>query len=127
MICHKTRTDVHVSIVFSLLSKVFQKLRTTQQSDTDSPLMAVSIMVSTFTMSVCGPLSLLSVQPGLTITTGYVSDGRSYNLHAWRLSCSTTRQQDFRNRSLDSRQAIYKQNVRRQMALFHSLGSRTRN
>ena len=29
-----------------------------------------------------------------------VSNGKSCHLHAWRLSCSTTKQQDFRERSL---------------------------
>ena len=36
---------------------------------------------------------------------GYVSDSKSYHLHAWRLSCSTTKQQGFQ-RSLDSQQPL---------------------
>ena len=30
-----------------------------------------------------------------TYCQGYLSDGKSYQLHAWRLSCRTTKQQDF--------------------------------
>ena len=37
---------------------------------------------------------------------GYVSDYKSYHLHAWRLSCSTNKQQDFQKRSLDSQQLL---------------------
>ena len=43
-----------------------------------------------------------SVPPGPTVTTGYVSDGKSYHLH----SCSTSKQQDFQKRSLDSLQLL---------------------
>ena len=45
---------------FPLLSKVIQKLRTTQEGK----------VASTFTTSVCGPPSLLSIPPGPTLTTG---------------------------------------------------------
>ena len=39
-----------------------------------------------------------------TVTTRIHLDGKSYHLHAWRLSCSTrpTKQQDFPRRSLGS-------------------------
>ena len=37
---------------------------------------------------------------------GYVLDGKSYHLHALRLSCSTPKQQDFQKRSLDSPQLL---------------------
>ena len=37
---------------------------------------------------------------------GYISSGKSYHLHAWRLSCSTTKQQDFQRRSLSSPQLL---------------------
>ena len=30
----------------------------------------------------------------------FILDGKSYHLHAWRLSCDTTKQRDFRTRSL---------------------------
>ena len=30
----------------------------------------------------------------------FISDGKSYHLHAWRLSCNITKQQDFQTRSL---------------------------
>ena len=36
----------------------------------------------------------------------YVSDGKSYHLHAWRLSCDTIKQQAFQTRSLGSQQPL---------------------
>ena len=36
----------------------------------------------------------------------YVSDGKSYHLHAWRLSCNTIKQYAFQTRSLGSRQPL---------------------
>ena len=33
---------------------------------------------------------------------GHISDGKSYHLHSWRLSCNTSKQQGFQKRSLDS-------------------------
>ena len=65
------------------------------RDDTDSPLVAVTTMVSTLTTSVCGPLVILSVLPRPTVTTGIFSCSKSYYLQAWRLSCSTTKQQHF--------------------------------
>ena len=53
-------------------------------------------MVSTFITSVCGLSTLLSKLPRPAVTQGYVSSDKSYHLHAWRLSCNTTKQQDFR-------------------------------
>ena len=55
---------------FPLLSKVIQKLRSTQESVTDSPLVAITTVISTSSTSVCGPSSLLSVPMGPTVTTG---------------------------------------------------------
>ena len=54
--------------------------------DTHSPLVSVTTVVSTLTTTVCEPPSILSVRLRPTFTTG----GKSYHLHAWRLSCSTT-------------------------------------
>ena len=36
----------------------------------------------------------------------YVSDGKSYHLHAWNLSCDTIKQQAFQTRSLGSQQPL---------------------
>ena len=36
----------------------------------------------------------------------YISDGKSYHLHAWRLSCDSTKQQAFQTRSLGSQQPL---------------------
>ena len=68
--------------------------------DPCSPLVAVSVVVSTSTtvrLCVEHPLvlpyrrDLLSQQD-----QKYISDGKSYHLHVWRLSCDTTKQQAFR-------------------------------
>ena len=42
----------------------------------------------------------------LPLQQGYVLSGKSYHLHAWGLSCSTTKQQDFKKWSLDSPQLL---------------------
>ena len=89
--CSVTRlaeaVDVHVAAV-----KVILKLKTTQGGE----LILIapwcpSQLVSTLTTTVCEPPSILSVPLRPTFTTS----GKSYHLHAWRLSCSTTKQQDF--------------------------------
>ena len=58
---------------FPLLSKVIQKLRTTQEGE----MILIAYLpgghhnrASTSTTSLCGPPSLLSVQPGPSVTTG---------------------------------------------------------
>ena len=57
---------------FPLLSKVIQKLRTTQEGEVilTAPLVTISTVVPTSTTSVCGPPSHHSVPPGPTFTTG---------------------------------------------------------
>ena len=40
------------------------------QGDTNSPLVAITTVVSTFTMSVCGPPTLLSIPPRPAVTAG---------------------------------------------------------
>ena len=79
----------------------------------NSPMVAITTVVSTSTLSVCGPPCVWTILASFrTAETychnrpGYVSDGKSYHLHTWRLSCSTTKQQDFQKRSPDSRQLL---------------------
>ena len=78
------------------------------RSNSHSPLVAETIVVSTPTSSLCGsPLcfpyrrDLLSQQD-----QKYVSDGKLYHLHAWRHSCDTIKQQAFQTRSLGSPQPL---------------------
>ena len=78
------------------------------RSNSHSPLVAETVVVSIPTLSLCGsPLffpyrrDLLSQQD-----QKYVSDGKSYHLHAWRLSCDTIKQQAFQTRSLGSPQPL---------------------
>ena len=72
--CSVTRlageVDVHVS-TFPLLSKVIQKLRTTQEGEVIliAPLVAITTVVFTPTMPVCVPPSILSVSPRPSVTT----------------------------------------------------------
>ena len=72
------------------------------RSNSHSPLVAETVVVSTPTSSfgdhpLCFPyhLDLLSQQD-----QKYASNGKSYHLHAWRLSCDTIKQQAFQTRSL---------------------------
>ena len=81
---------------FPLLNKVIQKLRTTQM---------VTTVVSTPATTECGS-STIQYRRDLLSQQGYISSGKSYHLHAWRLSCSTTKQQDFQRRSLSSQQLL---------------------
>ena len=96
--------DVHMFSPFPLLSKVIQKLWSTQEAEV--------ILIAPWwpkqawfphllCLCVDHPLffpyrrDLLSQQD-----QRYISDGKSYHLHAWRLSCDTTGQQAFQTRSL---------------------------
>ena len=95
---------------FPLLSKVVQKLRSTQVAEV--------ILVAPWWPSqpwfphllrlcVEHPLSLPYRQDLLSQQDQkYISDGKSFHLHAWRLSCDTTKQQAFQTRSLGSRQLL---------------------
>ena len=95
---------------FPLLSKVVQKLRSTQ--------MAEVILVAPWWPSqpwfphllrlcVEHPLFLPYRQDLLSQQDQkYISDGKSFHLHVWRLSCDTTKQQAFQTRSLGSRQLL---------------------
>ena len=74
--------------------------------DSCSPLVAVSVVVSTSTLSLCGTPLVLPYRRDLLSQQDqkYISGGKSYHLHVWRLSCYTTKQQAFQTRSLGSRQ-----------------------
>ena len=95
---------------FPLLSKVMQKLRSTQVAEV--------ILVASWwpTQSWFPHLLCLCVEHPLVLPyrrdllsqqdQKYVSDGKSYHLHVWRLSCNTIKQQAFQKRSLGSRQPL---------------------
>ena len=51
------------------------------QSDTNSPLVAITTIVSTSTMSVCGPPLLLSIPPGPTVTTQIIPSMEALKQH----------------------------------------------
>ena len=69
--------NVHVSIVSpAQQSDSEAQDHPGRRSDTNSPLVAVTTMVSTSTTSVCGPPSLLSVLPRPTVTTGICLGGQ---------------------------------------------------
>ena len=116
---------------FPLLSKVIQKLRTTQEGEVIliAPwLLSQSWFPHLLRLCVAHPLIIPYRQDQLS-QQGNVSAIKSYHLHECRLSCSTTNQQDFQKRSLDSQQLLEDllQNVLQQVALLHSLGHRTRS
>ena len=90
---------------FPLLNKVMQKLRSTQVAEVIlvAPGVRLSRGFHTYYVCVEHPLvlpyrrDLLSQQD-----QKYISDGKSYHLHVWRLSCDTIKQQAFQTRSLGS-------------------------
>ena len=93
---------------FPLLNKVIQKLRTTQTGE-------VILIAPWWPSQPWFPhLLRLSVEyprffqyrRDLLSQQGYILSGKSYHLHTWRLSCSSTKQQDFQRRSLSSPQLI---------------------
>ena len=65
------------------------------RSDTDSSLVAITTVVSTPTSTLCEPPSIFPYRRDLLAQQGqrFTSDGKSYHLHAWRLSCNITKQQ----------------------------------
>ena len=95
---------------FPLLNKVMQKLRSTQ--------MAEVILVAPWwpSQSWFPHLLRLCVEHSLVLPyrrdllsqqdQKYISDGKSYHQHVWRLSCDTIKQQAFQTRSLGSRQPL---------------------
>ena len=95
--------DVHVSSVF-LLSKVIQKLRSTQEAEViliAHWLPKQSWFPHLLRLCVIHPLFFPYRQDLLSQhNQRYISDGKSYRLHAWRLLCDTTKQQAFQMRSL---------------------------
>ena len=91
-------------------SKVMQKLRSTQ-------VVEVILVAPWWPSQSCFPhLLRLCVEHPLVLPyrrdllsqqdQKYISDGKSYHLHVWRLSCDTTKQQAFQTRSLGSRQLL---------------------
>ena len=112
---------------FPLLNKVIQKLRTTQEGEVNpiAPRWPFqSLFPHLLRLCVDHP-RIIPYRWDLLSQQDYASDGKSYRLHAWRLSCSTTKQQDFPRRSLDSWQpSTNRMYDRRQVA---SLLSRTGN
>ena len=98
--------SVYMFPPFPLLNKVMQKLRSTQAAEV---ILVASRWPSQpwfqrlLRLCVEHPLvlpyrrDLLSQQD-----QKYISDGKSYHLHVWRLSCDTIKQQAFRTRSLGS-------------------------
>ena len=95
---------------FPLVNKVIQKLRSTQVAEvilTAPWWPKESWFLHLLHLCVDHPLffpycrDLLSQQD-----QNYVSDGKSYHLHAWRLSCDTIKQQTFQSRSLGSPQLL---------------------
>ena len=77
--------------------------------DTHRPLVAVTTVVSTPATIECGsPAMILSVPQRPFVTTGlYLKRQVIPSLHAWRLLCSTTKQQDFQGRYLSLPQLLH--------------------
>ena len=110
--CSVTRLAGEVHVHVSTVSPVQQSHLEAQDqlgglSNTKSPLVAITTVVSKPTTPVCGPPLILSITPRPTVTRGiYLELQVIPSARAWRLSCSTTKQQDFQTRSLDSPQLL---------------------
>ena len=93
---------------FPMLNQVIQKLRTTQVSEV--------ILIAPWWPSQSWFPHLLRLcvdhphffpySRDLLSQQGYVSSGKSYHLHAWKLSCNIIKQQDFQKRLLDLPQLL---------------------
>ena len=93
-----------------LLNKVIQKLRTTQTGEViliDPWWPSQPWFPHLLQLSVDHLLRFFQYCRDLLLQQGYISSGKSYHLHAWRLLCSTTRQQDFQGRSLSLPQLLH--------------------
>ena len=94
--------NVHVSTVpYAQQSHSETKCNPGSRSDTDSSLLTNTAVVTPLQLCVDHPLFLpyprdLLSQQGQRFT----SDGKSYHLLAWSLSCNIIKQQDFRMRSV---------------------------
>ena len=88
---------------FRLLSKVIQKLRTIQDGEVIliAPWWPSQLWFPHLLCLCVDHLRIILYRRDL-LSQQYVSDGKSYHLHAWMLSRSTTKQQDFQERPLDS-------------------------
>ena len=91
---------------FPLLSKVIQKLRSIQEGKVILivPLLPSQPWYPHFLRLCVAHPRFSQFRRDLLSQQGYVLNGKSDHLQAWRLSCSTTKQQDFRERSLGSPQ-----------------------
>ena len=95
---------------FPLLSKVVQKLRSTQVAEVIlvAPWWPSQPWFSHLLRLCVEHLLFLPYRQDLLSQQDqkYISDGKSFHLHVWRLSCDTTKQQAFQTRSLGSRQLL---------------------
>ena len=94
--CSVTRLVGEVDVHVSTVSPAQQSHSETKDhpgglGNSNSPLVAITTVVPTSYSSVCRPPHIMRYRQDLLSQQGYVSDGKSYHLHAWRLSCSNTK------------------------------------
>ena len=96
------KVDVHVSTISPAQQSHSETTgHTGGRGNSDSPLVAETVVVSTPTSSLCGPSAVLSIPPRSSVSTGSeICLGKLYRLPASRLLCDTTKQQAFQTRSL---------------------------
>ena len=124
MLCHKTGRGRSM-YMFPPSSKVIQNLRTTQDSEVfQIPPVAVTTVVCTSTMTVCGAPSYHnhSVPPGPTVTTGVCLGQQVVPSAHMEALMQHYQAEGFQKRSLDPQQ-----NVQRQVDSLCSLSRRTKN
>ena len=92
--------------LFALFNKVIQKLCATQDGD------RILIVIDPWwpsqpyfphLLGLCVDHTIIPYHRDPLSQQGFISVGKLYHLHEWRLSCSTIRQQDFQKSSLGSR------------------------
>ena len=109
--CFVTGLAGEVNVHVSTVSPAEQSHSEAQEhpdgrGDTHRPLVAITTIVSTPATIECGsPATIHSVPQRPFVTTGLYL--KLYHLHAWRLLCSTTKQQDFQGRYLSLPQLLH--------------------
>ena len=85
---------------FPLLNKVIQEQCATQDGKTILIAPVGHHNRGSHSYFDCAWTTLASFRTVEISCHSFISDGKSYHLHAWGFSCGTTKQQDFQSRSL---------------------------
>ena len=111
--CSVSRLAGEVNVHVSTFSPAQQgraeiTVHSSGRCDPRSPVVAVSTVFTHLLRLCVEHLLILPYRQDLLsqMDQKYISDGKSFHLHVWRLSCDTTKQQAFQTRSPGSRQLL---------------------